>query len=99
MSKILKSPNMASSLDTSTNFTSEHFSEMRRTFLMENRPSVYYSLLDAGQLDTHLKAIGNVATTEMDRQTARLQSLSPMADLHAAHTAAEQIIIDELICC
>lgn len=99
MSKILKSQTMASSLETSTNFTSEHFSEMRRTFLMENRPSVYYSLLDAGQLDTHLKAIGNVATTEMDRQATRLLSLSPGADMLSVRNAAEKIVIDELIYC
>lgn len=99
MSIFSKSQTAANTPEALSKFTSEHFSEMRRKFLMEHRQSVYYQLLDAGQLDAHLKAIGNVATTEMDRQTARLQSLSPMADLHAARTAAEQIIIDELICC
>lgn len=99
MSSFSKSKTAASTLESLSKFTPEHFSEMRRTFLMEHRQSVYYRLLTAGQLDAHLKAIGNVATTEMERQTAQLQALSPSADLLAVRTAAEKIVIDELICC
>lgn len=79
--------------------SAEHFSEMRRAFLMEHRKPVYYCLLADGQLDTHLKAIGSVAMDELDRQTARLKALHPDTDPLVIRETAERIVLDELICC
>lgn len=79
--------------------SAEHFSELRRAFLMEHRKPVYYSLLADGQLDTHLKAIGSVATEELDRQAARLKAIHPDADPLTIRDTAERIVLDELICC
>ena len=79
--------------------SAEHFSELRRSFLMEHRRPVYYCLLADGQLDTHLKAIGNVAEAELDRQIAKLKAFYPGADPLAIRDTAERIVMDELICC
>ena len=77
----------------------EHFSELRRVFLMEHRRPVYYCLLADGQLDTHLKAIGSVAMDELDRQATRLKAIHPDADPLTIRDTAESIVLDELICC
>lgn len=79
--------------------SAEYFSEMRRAFLMEHRQPVYFLLLADGQLDTHLKAIGSVATAELDRQIARLKALCPWDDPLVIHCTAMRIVVNELICC
>lgn len=79
--------------------SAEHFSELRRAFLMEHRRPVYFCLLADGQLDTHLKAIGNVAMAELERQADRLKALSPGAEPRSICAAAERIVMNELIYC
>ena len=79
--------------------SAEHFSELRRAFLMEHRKPVYCGLLADGQLDTHLKAIGSVAVDELDRQATRLKAIHPDADPLAIRDTAESIVMDGLICC
>ena len=85
--------------DAVSGASAEHYSELRRAFLMEHRRPVYYCLLADGQLDTHLKAIGSVAMEELDRQAALLKAINPDADLMTIRYTAERIVLDELIYC
>lgn len=87
-SRALTRPHGAASVPSA-----EHFSELRRAFLMEHRRPIYYQLLADGQLEAHLKAIGHVAVAELARQTARVRALHPDLDRHTIRASAEGIIM------
>lgn len=99
-------PNLT--LDTDDDAVPGKYGQMRRRYLKEHRPAMYWRMLIEGSLTSHLLEIDNAAQAQVDLTVRRLLQQYPAPDrdvdflAHVGHmnnltSMAEEIVTHDLI--
>ena len=88
------------------------FAEKRRRYLREYGDSIYTGVLLTGNLDEHLKEIGDTAQEMFDRLVAQMKDAEGVTErlraenqmewvgrMNSIRSRAEEIILSELVYC
>ena len=88
------------------------FAEMRRRYLREHRDGIYTGMLLTGNLDEHLKEIGDTAQEMFDQLVAQMKDAEGVTErlkaknqmewvgrMNSIRSRAEEIILSELVYC